>query len=434
MKYTSPRALLTHAYLATHQAPRSLLLIKRLSSIGITVGACALTLALIITRGFERDIGAKMKGINSDVVIEAPGQQLDAPALCSYITAACGPIIAGASASNIRTLIVDTEHTSRVLFLRGIDPAAEEGTTTLASKITAPLGASLTTLLATPNSIVIGTQSAKLHRAWLGSTLTGYIARESGRTKLALEKNTFEIAGIFSLGLEDYDAHIAYCSLETMKALYSDCQGADHLALSFAPAPWQHPPLSWRDYCRSWLQRITTTTEDYHDSLIKKLQLLLPSLSVRSWKQLYPDLVASLALEKYAFTIVLGLIGLVASMLIVCLLFMFLQYKRTDIAILQTMGMSIAELKKVFLYIGMTIVAKATGAGIVLAWCIGFILDTYKPIRLPDIYYISYLPAAMEPMHAVLVFLSMLCIGFMACRFALRTLSSGTIVSVLRDA
>ena len=72
MKPTSYYRLLTRAYLNTTTAPRSLRYILSLSYLGITLGALSLMLALIITRGFERDISHKMKNINSDALIRSP--------------------------------------------------------------------------------------------------------------------------------------------------------------------------------------------------------------------------------------------------------------------------------------------------------------------------------------------------------------------------
>lgn len=408
MKQTAACNLLASAYLSSACAPQSLKTIKHLCYSGVALGSFALMLALIITSGFERDISIKMKGISSDAVIESPGNQLAERELTSYIRDHEGAAIKGISASSTRHIIFSHGETSRVLFLRAINGKDEAKTTALQDKLIVPHHAELDELLARTGSIIIGTQCAAQNNLWLGSDLTMYVPEQAAKSKIALEKKVMHLAGIFKLGIEDYDLNVAYCSYETFRSLYPHATGADQLAISFH----------------------STDQED----AIKRLRTLLPELSIRSWKELYPDLVASLELEKYAISIVLALIGLVASMLVVCLLFMFTHYKRQDIAILQAIGMSQASIQSLFVRIGMTIVIRAAVCGIATACLVGWFIETYRPIRLPDIYYIAYLPAAVDPWHAVIVALLTGALGYAACRFPLGRLNDISLARILRGA
>jgi len=364
-------------------------------------------LGLVITHGFERDVSALVKGISSDAVIEAPGKQLDDTALTMYLKNKLPGEIKGISASSTRNVIVSHGDDSRILFLRGVNGADESNVTCLASKIIAPKNSSLASLLAHENGIVVGKQCASMYRLWLGSHIEVYVPGEAGRSKIALEKRRMEVVGIFEVGLEEYDTHIAYCSRGTLKSFFETLAGADQIALSF-------------------------THKQKGPELLKKIRQFLPELSIRSWKELYPGLASSLELEKYAMSLALALIALVASMLLICLLFMFLQFKQTDIAILKTMGMHTKTLYLLFIRIGMTIVLRASLMGLGAALLIGWYIDTYKPIALPDVYYIPYLPAAVEPVHALFVALASLILGLLACTLPLRQLKYLSVASVLR--
>ncbi|MDQ5940834.1 MAG: lipoprotein-releasing system permease protein [Candidatus Dependentiae bacterium] len=432
MKQNVASHLLASAYLSSTRAPRALQTIKLLCYIGIAIGSGALMLALIITQGFERDVSLKMKGISSDVVIESPGNQLETEQIGSYIREHLGSAVHGISGSSVRHLIVTHNDQSRVLFVRGIDPINEAQTTTLEQKITTPQKATLASLLNSESAIVVGKQFAAQNNLWLGSELTVYVPQEGGKSKIALEKKTMHIAGIFHLGLEDYDMNIAYCSTPALKKMYEQCRGADQIAVTFAPPPWERPALSISAWLKNNWNRLRIGNDLYYAAQVRRLHSLLPGLCVRGWRELYPDLVASLQLEKYAMSIALGLIALVASMLIICLLFMFLQYKQQDIAILQTLGMSRRAIAALFTRIGMTIVAQAVGTGIGIAWTLGWFIDTYKPITLPDIYYIAYLPAALEPIHALVVAGGTLLLGLIACQLPLQQLKQFSVVQVLR--
>lgn len=432
MKQNTATHLLANAYLSSARAPRALKTIKMLCYLGLSIGAGALMLALIITHGFERDIGAKMQGINSDAIIEAPGEQLDGEQLKRYLTTQLPDAFKGMSASSTRHLIITHNEKSRVLFLRGIDGTNEALTTSLESKIVAPHATTLATLLSHADSLIIGSQFATNNNLWIGSQLTVYVPEESGRNKVALEKKTMQVSGIFTVGLEDYDSNMALCAYSTLQGYYKNCSGADQLAVSFAPPAWSQPAANWGDCLRNYYQKLRIGTDGYYRQRLQQLAKLLPGLSVRSWQELYPDLVASLELEKYAISIVLGLIAFVASMLMICLLFMLMQYKQVDIAILRTMGMRTSSIYFLFIRIGMTIVARSIAVGISVAWLIGWYIHTYKPITLPEIYYIAYVPAALEPIHAIVVALGTLLLGLIACQLPLWQLHRFSIASIVR--
>jgi lipoprotein-releasing system permease protein len=132
-------------------------------------------------------------------------------------------------------------------------------------------------------------------------------------------------------------------------------------------------------------------------------------------------------------TIVLALIALVASMLMVCLLFMFIQYKRKDIAILRALGASSHDVYRIFRRLGMMIVFRASAAGLLSAALIGWWLDTFRPITLPSIYIVTHLPAAVEPMSFFTIFMVTLLLGYCACLIPLRQLRGMGVAQVLRE-
>jgi ABC-type lipoprotein release transport system permease subunit len=431
MKQITPRQTLVHAYLFSKRIPRPLRIIKLLCYIGIGIGSCALMLALSITHGFEYEIARKMKGINSDIIIESPGNQIDITQLSQFLTTHC-PAVNSITPISTRHIILTKDSASQVLFLKGICGRTEEQTTALRDKILAPRQESLEALLTTPFSIIIGKQCALNNKLWLGSHISVHVPLHASNTKITLEKKDLIVSGIFSMGLEEYDANVAYCSRETLSTLFEDCTGADQLALSLKTPTWQTPSFSIYSFLNSIWQRYVIGLDTYYEEETTKIAALLPGLSVRSWKELYPDLVVSLKLEKYALSIVLGLIACVASMLMISLLFMFIQHKQHDIALLTTLGMSRTQLYWLFVRLGMRIIMYAAAIGITLACNISWFLQTYKLIPLPDIYYISYVPAIIEPLHVIIVFCATMLLGYAACHIPLAQLKKLSVVTILR--
>ena len=266
-----------------------------------------------------------------------------------------------------------------------------------------------------------------------GDTLTVYVPEKEHGSSLGLEKHQVTVTGIFSIGIDEYDGHTSYCSLNTMRRMCPDVKGVDQIAVSVAPRPQPSLRLAWWQVPRAWFSYLTESASEYISRQVHKLRLLFHTLQVRSWQELYPDLVASLMLEKYAMTIVLGLIALVASMLMICLLFMFIQYKQHDIALLRAMGASEHDIYRLFRRLGMMIVLRASLTGLTCAAGIGWWLETYRPIQLPSIYVVTYLPAAIEPTSFVTIFLVTLFLGWLACRIPLKQLRTVHVAQLLRE-
>jgi ABC-type lipoprotein release transport system permease subunit len=173
-------------------------------------------------------------------------------------------------------------------------------------------------------------------------------------------------------------------------------------------------------------------TDDDETIVIKKLQKRLPHLNVYTWKDQYPALVSSLKLEKYVMFLILALITLVASMNMISLLFMQIQHKRRDIAIFRAMGMSSKIIRSIFLRMGLLITSIASICGLMLAACAGYALERYPCIELPDVYYISYIPARMDLEIFLAVFVVTMIIGFCATWFPAQRSRRINISNILR--
>jgi lipoprotein-releasing system permease protein len=431
MKY-SDITLLARAYLFNSSAPTALRIIQRLAFAGILIGTCALMLSLIITRGFEKEIGSKLKGINSDAVMSAPGNTLDYDDIATHLkTTPVAPFIKGMSGSTTRHIIVEHNGDNNVQFLRAINPDDELKVSCLGEKVVAPAGSDFSSLFKTKQGVLIGSRAALSLRLWIGDEITVYIPSQGSGASLALEKKTLTVAGIFQVGIEEYDANIMYCSFDVLRDFFPDAKGVDQIAVSYQ-RPERYVPQTLRQRLRYLWYQFFDSDDAFCQRQTRKLTSIMSGLCVRSWKDMYPDLVASLKLETIAFAIVLSLIALVASMLMASMLFMLITYKRHDIAILRALGMSSGRIAQLFLLVGMSIVTAAVTCGLALAGLIGWWIQTYKPITLPDVYYVTHLPAVLEWHLFIVVFVVAMLMGLGACLLPLRSLKSFAVAQVLR--
>lgn len=422
-------------YLQFGGKDKNISFMMRICFLGILIGTFALMLTLIITNGFEKVIHEKMQGIASDAIVYVPGRLLDDKSIKQVISEEFNQEIEAASSSSTRQVIVDHNKQQSVLFLKGIEPKTEGAVSSVANKITLPLGENgkLENILLEDgpptNGIIVGHKVAQQFNLSIGSNLTLLIPEPGSRKKIFLKKKAAIVKGIFNVGFDEYDSKLAYCSLPFLQKLFGEKgkkkTGVDQIALALKEET--EPPL-WKKIIRlfSW----GTSRED---QILSKLRKRLVGLNVSSWKELYPAIVSSLKLEKYVMFFILALITLVACMNMISLLFMQIQQKRRDIAILKAMGMPYINIKRLFMSIGLSITFFASVLGLGLAACAGFLLERYPFIELPDVYYVSYLPARMDLEIFTVVFLSTMLLGFLATWIPTKRTKKINIVDVLRQ-
>jgi lipoprotein-releasing system permease protein len=413
--------------------------------IGIFIGSFALMLTLIITNGFEKVIHEKMQGINAELVVYAIGNKIAYKPLRKHLLKECSDMIDGVSGSAVKQAIIDDE-LQTVLIMRGVDELHEHTVNVLNKKIVSPrlrneaLRPQIMEKLLTPGGIIIGHKLAKEKHYAVGDRITILLPEPRSKKSITLRKAEVTIAGIFNVGLEEYDNNLALCSLAQFHTWFNE-EGVDQLSITL-----RHPEnvglsLTIREFgfLRGLKQYVQARFQALFGQSARERRLrevlhaVSPDFIVRTWQDLYPALVASLKLEKYVMFIVIALITLVASMNMVSLLFMQIQQKRRDIAIFQAMGMPHTMISEVFLYIGLFITIIASTLGLLMAGIVGYVLERYPCIELPDVYYISYLPARLDAEIFIIVFIVTLLIGFVATWLPASRTRSIKIAQVLRE-
>lgn len=415
---------IANKYLKFKNKDRNIAIMIRVCFLGIFIGTFALMLTLIIMNGFERVIHEKMQGINAQAIIYTPGQQLDYKSIKNFLNKKFGKKIEASSGSSTRQVLIDNNNNQSILFMKGIDSDFEK-TTNILSKIIEPKNQNNFYKLLQNNKIIIGQKMAKNLNLKIGDEITLLIPKAGGKNRINLKRKKVIVAAIFKIGLEEYDNNFAFCSIELLQNLFKDNpQGADQINVKFKN-------LGNKNLKEKFLNLILFKNDELQ--IIRNLQKSLPNLEITSWKELYPALVASLKLEKYVMFFILTLITLVACMTMVSLLFMYIQQKRKDIAIFKSMGLDDKKIRSIFLNIGLKITFWSSSLGLASAAIVGFLLEKYPFINLPDVYYVSYLPARMDLEIFVAVFITTMFLGFLATWIPVHRTKQINIAQVLRQ-
>jgi lipoprotein-releasing system permease protein len=136
------------------------------------------------------------------------------------------------------------------------------------------------------------------------------------------------------------------------------------------------------------------------------------TVTVRDWTEEHASYFRALRIEKTMMALLLLLIVAVAAFNIVAMLVMVVNEKRTDIAILRTLGATSGQILRAFMTQGLVIGWLGVGAGVTLGVLIADNVGRITPVleRVfgfhfldPDTYYITTVPSILERGDVILI-------------------------------
>ena len=382
--------LLAYRFLRGSQHNGSLSFMLKLCFLSMSISTCALILVLSIATGFEQATYTKLKGVHTDGIIRANGKPIHFDKIKKVIDDEFKDSIRAISPSNAYSVVTQDSYCEfgPVALLKGVDPLSLKHITIFPTTLIAQREKTEFTKLFTGNSVVIGAKIAEQLGLSLEDTIT-ILFPEAGDQKasnISLGSFQLKIAGIAKTGIEEVDEQLILCSLDLLKDMFPESAITE---IGFAYTNSKKAPATLQ-------------------ALRKRFQ----ELEIYSWQDLYPPLVAALALEKYAITAIVILIMLVASMNIASLLLMYIHQKRKVFAICKIMGLSSRSVQLIIILMGIYIAASACLVGMSAAFFIGMFLKQYPIITLPDAYYVSSLPIELCPSFFIGTFFMAVSIGF----------------------
>ena len=347
---------------------------------GVALGVAALIVILSVMNGFEGELRDRLLSLSAAVHVGAPAgaAQPDFAGLAPRLRGVPG-VRSVAAYAELQVLAVhDPEMLP--LVLRGIDLAgnADPGRDGLASLIS---DGRVESLQDDPDALVVGRIVADKLGLAVGDpvTLLVPVIGASGVPDGRLRE--FRIGGIFEAGIQDHDSTLAFASLDTLRALGSQASGSAGLRLAVSD-PLAAPAVA---------ARVAAVAG--------------AGFLVRDWTQDHASYFRAIRIEKTMMAIILLLIVAVAAFNIVAMLVMVVSDKRTDIAILRTLGASPQRVAGVFLTQGLVIGWIGVLAGVTLGCGIALNVGAIVPalehglgihIMDPDVYYITQIPSDLQ--------------------------------------
>jgi lipoprotein-releasing system permease protein len=353
--------------------------ISWISMAGLCLGVAALITIISVMNGFEGELRGRLVALTSHATVTGPAAVMrDAAALGDRVSAVPG--VTGVAPFNDLQAMVGRGGQLAPVLLHGVDPRLEPRVSSVDRHL---LQGSLDDLQPGSRNLILGRVLAWRLAAEVGDELTVMVPgrgllEQGGRPAL----QTFTVSGIFEVGLQDHDGRLALLSL----ADAADLAGA-------------------ADATPSGLR---VRFDDVMAAPVRAAALraaLGPGVVVEDWSRQHSAYFRAIRIEKTMMSLILLLVVAVAAFNIVAALVMVVNEKRSDIAILRTLGLTPRGVVGVFFTQGLVIGALGTLIGVLLGVLVASNVDVIVPalerlfrfhVMDPSVYYIAAIPSELR--------------------------------------
>ena len=371
---------------------------------GVAVGTGALLLALMIVRGFSREIEAKIVGFGQHVQVESflgdplvvtdslrgaiaavPGVVRVAPAVVDFALLSAR----GGGASGVDGVLLWGTRPDDLPFIAG--------STTGGAFSFAPDGRGLP-------GVVVGARLADRLGVGVGDRVTGYSTRGLGTGGVASRPRVrqYHVAGTFETGLADFDDQFAFVALDDARELFE-----------FGPGQ---------------ATRIDVTLDDRDRARVVAAAIsdgVGPPLFARPIEDVYRGLFAWVDLQQSIVPLVISILVLVSAFNIIGALLMVVLEKAREIGTVLAMGASRAAVRRLFLVFGLLVGVLGAALGAAVAVGFGAVQAQTEWMPLPaDSYYLDHVPIELSGLDVAITVIATILLCTLAAYLPARAAAS----------
>jgi lipoprotein-releasing system permease protein len=377
-------------YLLAKRKLAPISVVSLFSTVGVAVGVMAVIIALAMMTGLQQELRDRILGSSPHIYVWKTTGIDDPRAEADKLRQI--PHVVGAAPAIIGQGLLSAAQETMPVQIKGIDPVLEQQVTDLRQAMRSGSIEALTPSAdGKPDGILLGTDLAAKLNVKVGDDVS-LLTPQGTLSPMGMlpRARRMRVAGIFSLGLFEFDSTYGYVSIDVARRLL----GKDRV---------DHIQLRVDDIMRA-PQIADTIPARLGDKYIKQ-----------DWADMQKSLFSALLLEKIAVSLAIGLIVVVAALNIVSSLILLVMEKNRDIAILKTMGAGARSVTAIFVMEGLIIGMAGTTVGAALGYTLSTVLDRYKLIRVPmDVYQVSHLPFTVLPRDFAFVVVAAVIVCFLA--------------------
>ena len=411
------------------------------TAIGVMIGVAALVMVLAVMSGFEQSLRLRILTLTPQVqILSFNGSMTNYPALLARANAVRG--VAGSDPFVVGQAMMSSPRGISGVIVRGIDPQNAAIVSQLLhyiqhgsldslavpgsppappvvnkvigheARARAPTTASVTPAAPAPSdgAIAIGSTLAEKLKVAIGDPVTAVVPVTAGPDNDIITKTGhFRVGAIFESGVAFLDRDLVFMGLANAQSFFGREGKVDGL-------------------------EVQLINLDDTDLVTAQLRVQFgSSYRVSNWMEFNEAAAAGFEMLKRVYALVLLMLIGVAAFNLVATLIMVVMEKRKDIAVLMSMGATPREVRLIFVLKGLIVGAFGTVAGLLLGATGCFVLSHYHFIHIQkEIYGMSTLPIAIEPLSFALVAVASMILCLIATFYPARQASRELPVEVFR--
>ncbi|QEQ96400.1 lipoprotein-releasing ABC transporter permease subunit [Neptunomonas concharum] len=382
-------------YTAAKRSNHFISFISLVSMLGLMLGVAALILVLSVMNGFDRELKNRILGMVPHASITGFDEPIEDWRTVAQTIETDGRVVATAPFIHAQGMLTNGGQVRGVV-VQGVEPEAESKVSIVSQHM---LNGQWDNLQSGEFGIVLGDLLARFLGVRMGDKVTLVLPEASiSVAGVTPRLKRFTVVGIFSVGAE-LDGNLAYIHIDDAARLKRIKEGVEGVRITFTDL--FKAPVAVRE--------IGLTLDGY--------------FMASDWTRTHGNLFQAIQMEKKMIGLLLFLIVFVAAFNIVSTLVMVVTDKKSDIAILRTLGATPSMIMRIFMVQGIVIgfvgTLIGTALGIVLALTVSDLvagLERLMGIEFlsSDVYFINYLPSQLNWPDVGLIVAAALTISFLA--------------------
>ena len=385
-------------YLRSRRGSKLLSLISIIAIGGVLVGVSALIVIMGVMNGLQHDLREKILVGSPDIRVLSYGEDLkitDWSQVLEKVRKQPGVVTAAPFVLTEALMTAGHDYAGGV-YVVGLPPQARgvSDVTTIRSHSTSG-DFRFASSDGQRRGVVLGKLLAARFNKWPGDSINllsaGGAKMNPVTGGLVPRVERFEVTGVVSTGMYEYDNSYAFVALDKAQNLAGLGDGVTGIEVK--------------------------TTDRWQASAVAAQLVSALGWPYRTvdWEEQNHSLFQALKLEKLGMGVILLLIVLVAAFNIVSTLTMVVADKTKEIGILKAMGMPARSIRRIFFAQGLVIGVVGTVFGLILGFGAALALDKYQFIKLdPQVYFIDHLPVSTQPTDVIWIVLASIAISAIA--------------------
>jgi lipoprotein-releasing system permease protein len=387
--------LISLRYLRARRKEGFISVIAGFSFLGIMLGVATLIIVMAVMNGFRKELLDKILGLNGHLLVQPLESPLtDWKVVAERINAVQGirlaaPIVEGQA-------LATSPFGATGVLVRGIRSEDLTNITSIARNIKQGTLEGFDE----GQGLAIGRRLADTLSLRAGDNVTIVAAKGAVTPMGTLPRTkTYRVAAVFEIGMSEYDSLFVFMPITEAQAYFN--RPSDVTAIE-----------------------VYTTNPDKIGEFRKSVtEAAGRPIFMVDWRQRNATFFNALQVERNVMFLILTLIVLVAALNIISGLIMLVKDKGSDIAILRTIGASQGAIMRVFLITGASIGVVGTVIGFVVGTIICLNIEpirkflswmTNTELFPAELYFLSKLPAEMDPGETFAVVLMALTLSVLA--------------------